>query len=125
MILDTDVLILLEKENPAALAWYTALTETPYVAGFAALELLNGCENAADRRRIEAFLKDFTMLWPDETTLDQAAQDYGALRLSHGIGVLDMVIAVTALVFGEELATFNVRHFRAVPSLLTVQPYVR
>jgi len=77
MILDTDILILLEKENAAALAWYTALTETPYIAGFAALELLNGCENATDRRRIEAFLKDFTLLWPDETTLDQAAKIMG------------------------------------------------
>jgi hypothetical protein len=125
MILDTDVLILLEKENPPALAWYSALSETPYVAGFAALELLNGCENAADLRRIEGFLTDFTLLWPDEAALDRAAQDYGALRLSHGIGVFDMVIAVTALGHDEDLVTFNTRHFRAVPGLVTVQPYTR
>ena len=125
MILDTDVLILLEKGNPDALAWYTALTENPYIAGFAALELLNGCENATDRRRIETFLKRFTLLWPTETTLDQAVLDYGALRLSHGIGVLDMVIAVTAIEHGVDLATINVRHFRAVPGLVTLQPYIR
>ena len=36
-----------------------------------------------------------------------------------------MAIAVTALLFDEEPATFNVRHFRAVPGLVTVQPYVQ
>ena len=51
--------------------------------------------------------------------------DYGALRLAHGIGVLDMVIAVTAISHGQVLATFNVKHFRAVPGLVAVQPYVQ
>lgn len=125
MILDTDVLILLEKENPAAIGWYSGLVETPFVAGFAALELLNGSENAADLRRIELFLKDFMLLWPDEAALDRAALEYGALRLSHGIGVLDMLIAVSAISHAEDLVTFNVRHFRAVPGLVTFQPYQR
>jgi predicted nucleic acid-binding protein len=124
MILDTDILVLLEKENPAALLGFTSLTEPPYAAGFAALELLNGSENSADRRRIETFLADFSLLWSGEAALDQAALDYGTLRLAHGIGVLDMVIAVTAISHGQELVTFNVKHFRAVPGLVTVQPYV-
>ena len=125
MILDTDVLILLEKEDPAALAWYASLVDMPYAAGFAALELLNGCENASDRRRIEAFLKDFTLLWPDEVALNRAVQNYGALRLAHSIGVLDMVIAATAISQDQDLVTFNIRHFRAVPGLVTVKPYER
>jgi hypothetical protein len=62
MILDTDVLVLLEKENPAALLGFTSLTEPPYAADFAALELLNGSENSADRRRIETFLADFSLM---------------------------------------------------------------
>ena len=71
MILDTDVLVLLEKENPEALTWFTALAEPPYAAGFAALELLYGSENGTDRRRIETFLSDFVLLWPVEAALDQ------------------------------------------------------
>jgi predicted nucleic acid-binding protein len=125
MILDSDVLILLEKEDPFALSWFAGLNEAPGAAGFAALELLNGCENAADRRRIEAFLSSFTLLWPDEKALDRAAREYGALRLAHGIGVLDMVIAVTSISHGEDLATFNVRHFRGIPDIVTIQPYKR
>jgi predicted nucleic acid-binding protein len=125
VILDTDVLILLDKNDPAARAWFASLSAPPCIAGFAAMELLAGCENSTDRRRIERTLQDFEVLWPDEATLQQAARDYGALRLSHGIGVLDMAIAVTAVRHNHELATFNARHFRGVPNLITLQPYQR
>jgi predicted nucleic acid-binding protein len=124
-MLDADVLILLDKNNTAARAWYGSLPEPPYAAGFAAMELLAGCENKMDQRRIERLLQDFELLWPDEVALRQAAKDYGALRLSHGIGVLDMAIAVTAISHGQELVTFNIRHFRAVPGLIVVEPYAR
>ena len=125
MILDADVLILLDKNNPEARAWYASLPEPPFAAGFAAMELLAGCENSTDRRRIERMLQDFDLLWPDEAALGRAAKDYGALRLSHGIGVLDMLIAVTAIGHSQDLATFNIRHFRAVPGLTVIQPYAR
>lgn len=124
-MLDTDVLILLEKNNPEARAWYASLPVPPYAAGFAALELLAGCENSTDRRRIERILEDFVLLWPNEATLEQTVKDYGALRLAHGIGVLDMVIAATAIQHGQELVTFNLKHYRSIPGLVTIQPYTR
>lgn len=125
MILDADILILLDKNDVDARAWYSSLPEPPGAAGYAAMELLAGCENSTDRRRIERMLQDFDLLWPDEATMIQAAKDYGALRLSHGIGVLDMLIAVTAIFHGQDLVTFNLRHFRAVPGLTVFAPYTR
>jgi predicted nucleic acid-binding protein len=125
MVLDTDVLIALEKSDAQAYTWFNTLPESPYVAGFAALELLAGCENAADKRRIERMLRPFVFLWPGEPALEQSVQDFGAIRLRHGPSVLDMLIAVTALDHAQELATFNRRHFAGVPGLITVQPYAR
>jgi predicted nucleic acid-binding protein len=125
MILDTDVLIDLEQGTPESKAWFDGLSETPSVAGYAALEFLAGCENAADRRRIERHLRPFTYVWPDDVTLNEAIESFGELRLRYGLGVLDMLIAATALHHLQELATFNSKHFRSVPGLVTLQPYVR
>ncbi len=58
-MLDTDVLIDLERELPAADAWLDTLSGLPPVAGFAAMELLNGCQNNAERRKVEKFLRPF------------------------------------------------------------------
>ena len=59
MILDTDILIQIERQKPEALAWLTGLPVAPYVAGIAALELLGGSQNTADLRRIKAVLNTF------------------------------------------------------------------
>ena len=55
----------------------------------------------------------------------RALNEYMPLRLAHGIGLLDAIIAATATGLGETLATFNERHYRVIPGLVTVQPYKR
>ena len=122
MILDTDILIQIERKKPEALAWLGGLPDAPYVAGIAALELLAGCVNTADLRRIEAVLSTFRLLWPSETELDSSILDYGALRLAHGVKVLDRLIAATALSHKMPIATFD-KHFAFIPGLTVVQPY--
>ena len=89
------------------------------------MEFLAGCRNAQDRIRIESLLKDFELLWPDARALDQAVQDYGTMRLKYGIGVLDMLIAITAMNNKQVLVTFNERHFRSVPGLTILIPFQR
>jgi predicted nucleic acid-binding protein len=123
MLLDTDVLIDLESKHPAARAWIDTLPVIPAVCGFAAMELLNGCLNNTDRRKVETFLRPFPVLWPSEAALSWALSTFTPLRLAHGLGMIDALIATTALDHRRALVTFNVRHFRAVPGLITVQPY--
>ena len=47
------------------------------------------------------------------------------LSLSHGLGIIDALIAECAIGLGVPLCTFNVRHFSAVPGLVTERPYAR
>lgn len=42
MILDTDVLIDLERKHPPAINWFAKLSGAPSVAGFAAMEMISG-----------------------------------------------------------------------------------
>lgn len=46
-------------------------------------------------------------------------------RLSHGIGVLDCLIAATAKELKGMLYTFNGRHLRSLPDVVVAEPYIR
>src|SRR5262245_41851599 len=123
MILDTDVPIDLVREHPAAEAWFATLPSMPSVCGFAALELTFGCLNGVERQAVQTFLSAFHVVWPSPEALERALTHYPPLHLSDGLGVMDALIAATALSERLPLVTFNVRHFRVVPGLTTIQPY--
>lgn len=55
----------------------------------------------------------------------QAVANFRRLHLSHGLGLVDSLIAATALSLNVPLCTFNVKHFRHIPGLITEQPYQR
>ena len=119
------MLIDLERRHPGADAWLATLPVVPGTPGFAAMELLNGCQRRAEWRSVDRFLRAFPVFWPAEPEMSRALREFTGYRLSHGLGLIDALIAATALGRGEPLATFNVRHYQAVPGLVTIQPYVR
>lgn len=51
--------------------------------------------------------------------------NFTQLHLSHGLGLLDSLIASIAAGLSAELCTFNDKHYRAVPGLIIVQRYSR
>ncbi len=46
-------------------------------------------------------------------------------HLSHGVGMLDVLIAQTALALEVPLYTFKQKHYQFLSALQTVQPYPR
>ena len=67
----------------------------------------------------------FPVIWPSDTKCFQVAVNFRRLHLSHNLGLIDALIAATALSLGATLCTFNVKHFRHIPGLVTEQPYTR
>jgi predicted nucleic acid-binding protein len=124
LILDSDVLIDLLRNSPNALAWFAALAVKPSVSVIAVLEVLFGARDRFELRRIQAFLQGFPVAWGTPTDF-QLAMSYARLRLSNGMGILDALTAAIAIRNNQKLATFNVKHFKDVPNLTTVQPYQR
>lgn len=125
MICDNDILVDLIRGHAQAHTWLASLPQRPYASGFAAMELLSGSRDAAEERRVRRFLAQFPLLWPTEVGLTVAFTDYSALYRTTGIGVIDCLIAATATEHHLPLLTFNVRHFRHIPGLVTEQPYTR
>ena len=124
MVLDTDILVDLARKYPVALAWYSSLDVKPSVAGHAALELLFGARNSDEYRALNRFLSVQAILWPTADDM-RLCLSIAPLHLSSGIGVIDSLVAVTAIGHNMALATYNVKHFAVIPGLVTIQPYDR
>ncbi len=125
MILDSDVLIDLQRKHPPAVTWFTT-TETPlHIAGIAVMEVFAGCRNKSEWLKAEAFFAPSDLFWLSEQGFATALSAILPLRLTNGIGLVDALIASTALEHNLPLATFNTKHFSHIAGLQRVQPYQR
>jgi predicted nucleic acid-binding protein len=123
MLLDTDVLVDFLRGHAPAVQWLTNYTSPIGIPGLVAMELLQGCRDLAEQQRVERELARFAIHWPTRADCEQAYREFANLRLAVGLGLLDSLIAQTAIGLQEPLATFNVKHYNAIDTLRTVQPY--
>ena len=124
-LLDTDVLIDVQRGHPPALAWFAGLTELPAVPGFVVMELVQDARNAREVRQALKLVAPLPIVWPTEADCVRALSDFTAYHRSHGLGVLDALIAACAIGRTATLYTFNDKHYRVVPGLVMAPPYVR
>lgn len=125
LVLDTDVLIDVQRGHVAALAWFSSLPNLPSIPGLVLMELIQGAKNAKQVRDVLRLTAPLPVVWPTTADCQRALADFTAYHLSHGLGLLDTVIAAIAVGLSAELCTFNGKHYRVVPGLVTVQPYTR
>lgn len=124
-LVDTDVLIDVQRGHPPALAWFSGLTELPSVPGFVVMELVQDARNLQEVQRATKLVAPLRVAWPTETDCARALSDFTAYHLSHGLGLVDALIAASAIGLSATLYTFNDKHYRVVPGLVTAQPYTR
>jgi predicted nucleic acid-binding protein len=123
-LLDTDVAVDILRGHPPAVTWLQGLGSAPLgLPGLVVMELLQGCQNKAEQQQVEQFCQPFALYWPAEADCHRALQDFAAHHLSSNLGLLDSLIAHTALGLREPLATFNVKHYAVAAGLTTIQPY--
>ena len=126
ILVDTDVMVDIMRRHAPAVAWLDSLgTETIGIPGLVAMGLLQGCRNREEQRRVENVLRLYILYWPGRMDCARAFDDFAAYHLSHTLGILDALIAETAVGLGMELATFNTKHYSVVSALQTIQPYTR
>ena len=124
-LLDKDVLIDIQRGHASALSWFAGLTELPSVPGFVVMELAQDAQNRQQVRQALRLIAPLPVVWPTEADCNRALSDFTAYHLSHSLGLLDALIAACAVGLSATLCTFNVKHYRIVPGLITVQPYTR
>ena len=124
-LLDTDVLIDIQREHDPALAWFASLTELPAVSGLVVMELIQDAQNARQVQQVLKLVAPLLTVWPSAVDSQRALADFTAYHLSHNLGLLDALIAACATGLSATLCTFNVKHYRVVPGLDMIQPYTR
>ncbi len=125
LLLDTDILIDIQRGNLAAITWFSNLTELPTVPGFVMMELMQDAHNAQQIRQVLKLVAPLPIVWPTEADCNRALADFTNYHLSHSLGLLDALIAACAIGLSASLCTFNVKHYRVVPGLQIMQPYHR
>jgi predicted nucleic acid-binding protein len=125
LVLDTDVLIDVLRGHAPAVAWLSSLAELPSVPGIVVMELIQGSTNRHQLQDVLKLVAPLPVIWPTEADSNQALTNFAAYHLSHNIGLLDTLIAATAVGLSATLCTFNEKHYRIIPNLTLAQPYPR
>jgi len=126
ILLDSSVAIDLLRRRTAAVAWFSQLPgdEDILLPGYVAMELIVGCRNREHRTDVGRLIGMSEVVWINELACDRAMRTLRLIQPHVAIGVLDMLIAETAITLGVPLYTHNVRHFRAVPKLDVIRPFI-
>ena len=126
VLLDTDVMIDILRGYPPALAWLRSLNDDVIaLPGFVLMELIQGCKTKKEQQSISTELDSYKILWPSHSDCNDAVKLFTRYRLSHHIGIIDVLIGQLALSFDLPLHTFNKKHYEPIHRLITVQPYTK
>ena len=123
-LLDTDILIDIQRNHAPAVQWFTSLAELPSVPGFIVMELIQSAHIATPAHG-NAARGAPSVVWPTDADRARTLSDFAAHHFSHNLGLLDSLIAACAVGRSASLCTFNVKHYRIVPGLVPEQPYIR
>lgn len=126
ILVDTDVLIEMERGSSAAGAWLAANhSANLFVPVFVSIELIIGAQNGVELSRSKRKTDVLRVLWHCEADNSLAFELVSRHRLATGLGLADYLIGAQALNHGAVLYTFNLKHFGAIPGLDARAPYVR
>src|SRR5687767_14859568 len=116
-LVDTDVLIEVQRATPAAVAWLQGFQDDLALPAAVAWELLIGSRNAIELRLARTFLSTFDVEEIDSADSALARSLIIDHSLASGIGIPDFLIAAQALNRSATVLTFNLRHFGVIPGL--------
>lgn len=123
-IADTTVVFHLFRKNPAAIAWYSGLTDQCAVTPITWMETLYGATSKEKQDRCKAILKQFTMEYVLPIDMDWAIQQMQRYRLSRGIGINDCFIGAVCYRLNVPIYTDNQKDFlKILPASLVIKPY--
>lgn len=124
-LVDSDILIDIQRGHPPAVASFGSLTALPEVPGFVVMELIQDARNNLEVRQALRLTSPFTIVWATEIDCARVLATFAAYHLSQGVSILDALIGECAVGRSTPLYTFNTKHYRVIPGLVIQEPYKR
>jgi len=126
LVLDSDVLIEILRGRPNAGQWLNSLgSQAVGISVLTRMEILQGARNRQEQTTLIAQLNHYELVLLDAGDAIQALRWFETYHLSYGVGIMDCLIAASALRIGQPFYTFNVRHYRSFTALQAQEPYSR
>ncbi|GIV07951.1 MAG: hypothetical protein KatS3mg019_0042 [Fimbriimonadales bacterium] len=126
LVLDTDVMVDLQRGFPPALGWLGQLPGAPAITVITVLELLQGCRNQREQAAIEQLIQRMPVLYLDEPACIRAVDYFRAFHLSHGSGGVGRADCCDCEYSGANFVQFQREALsRPIPDLQVVTPYAR
>jgi predicted nucleic acid-binding protein len=123
-LIDTTILVDVLRNNSQAIAWVNSmLLQERWVSVVTYFELLAGCRNRREQRLVAREMRQYHLLMLTEAISSTALSWFTRFHLSHGVGLLDVLIGATALHQGTTIATLNLKHFTPLPGVRVERPY--
>jgi hypothetical protein len=88
------------RNYPPAIAWLDEIRaqgEKVSLPGFVVMELIQGCRNAEEIKRVEKDVRNYVTRWPSRATCKRSLTAYTKYHQSHGLGIIDSLIGQIAL----------------------------
>ena len=123
LLLDTDVIIEYLRNRDPAVAFIESLEGILLVSVMTLAELFTGVKDAIEEAAIDDFLTPFEIISVGPAIAKQAGRYRQQYKQSHGMGMVDAILAATAESEGAILVSFNQRHYPMLPNLIV--PYKR
>jgi hypothetical protein len=122
ILLDTDIIIDVLRNRKEAVEFFSAKRSQIHIIHPIMLELLAGARNRAEAETIQKKI-DLSILDIDEGIWLSAREIIIEYGYSHGTGIIDSLIAATALEYDCELYSKNEKHFKSIAALRYKKPY--
>jgi len=120
-LIDTTVLINAAKNKDEAVKFLSLLPKIT-TSGVCACELLQGAGSKREQKTILSFLNSASIIEVEEKICEFARELIIKYSLSHGMLILDALIAATAVKRNFILVTDNVKHFKFISELTVIKP---
>ncbi len=121
MLIDTDVLIDLNRELRQAVDFLVRIPARPMISAITVAELYAGVRDGRERDELDHFISRSIVIEVDAQIAERGGLISRQYFKSHGTGFADAVIAATAQLLRATLVTLNLRHFPMLTDVLV--PY--
>ncbi len=126
ILIDTDILIDAGRKDKTAIKFLNSIKikVQSCISVVTEMELIVGCENKSELRKLGKFLKRFEVIHFNQAISREAVDLLEKYRLSHGLLMPDAFIAATALIEGLEFVSKNQKDYRFIenPKLISYPP---
>ncbi len=123
-LVETNVVVdLLRRYSPAVMWLGNQSQETLGITPIIWMEVMTGGNNKAERLRAADVMAQFDMFYLTEADFDWAMDAQTRYELSHGVGMMDCLVASVSHRLQIPLYTHNLKHFAPLLGELAYKPY--